>query len=88
MKRAYELNQPLDEARLVSSDASTVKSYVSFDNITMMSYVDWNCDGDNLMTAIRGNSAPKNISSYINEIFGKGKLASVIVHGCVLSVVT
>ena len=39
VQRAYDLKQPLGEDRLVSNDAETARSYVSFDTITILSSI-------------------------------------------------
>ena len=58
VQRAYDLKQPLGEDRLVSNDAETARSYVSFDTITILSSINWNVDGDSFLTFLRSESIP------------------------------
>ena len=53
---AYDMKEPLDEDRLVIKDASTARSYVSFDTITMLSGVEWNDDDDSLLAILRSDT--------------------------------
>ena len=73
MQRALQLGQHLDEDRLTSDDAMTAKSYISFDCITVLSEVEWNTNGDELMNILRSEQTPTIDSTYINTIFGDGK---------------
>lgn len=70
---AVKLNQPLDEDRLNSPDASMANTYVSVDNIIVLSSVEWKTDGDQILVALRDETMPRINNIYINEIFGEGK---------------
>ena len=70
--RAIDIGQKLDEERIHSSDASTARSYVSFDSITILSGAEWQIDGNVLLSTLRGVETPRISSAYINEIFGQG----------------
>ena len=73
VKRAYDMKQPLDEDRLAITDASTARSYVSFDTIAVLSGVEWNDDAESLLSILRSDSTPQVNAEYINAVFGNGK---------------
>ena len=73
VQRARELKQPLEEDRIASSDASTAKSYISIDNVTVVSSVEWCSDGNEVLIALRDQDFPNIDSTYIDDVFGIGK---------------
>ena len=72
VQRAIEIDHPLDDDCINSSDASTARSYVSSDNIKLLSGVGWENAGDNLLQKLRSAETPTINATYINTIFGRG----------------
>ena len=68
VQRALDLKQSLEEDRIV--EATTAKSYVSFDNIVVLLEVEWNIAGDAILNTLRNNDIPTINSFYIDAIFG------------------
>ena len=73
VQRARELKQPLEEERIASPEASTENSYISIDNITVVSSVEWCSDSNEVLIVLRGQDIPDIDSAYINDVFGEGK---------------
>ena len=72
VNRALDLQQPLDEERISSTDATTANSYVSVDCITVLKEVLWVTDGNTIVDTVR-KTFPKIDTEYIDSIFGLGK---------------
>ena len=73
VQRAIDLDQPLDEDNILSSDSTTARSYVSIDNINILSSVEWTTDGNACLGQLREIQTPSINATYINDVFGEGK---------------
>ena len=71
VQRAIDIDQPLDKDCIVSDISTTARLYVSCDSISLLSSVEWETDGNRMLSLLRGTETPKINATYINEIFGE-----------------